>query len=240
MQDQPTVPASALAALAQIILESGTLDDTLRHVCGVAVEVLAADDASVTLMTDGVAKTYGATSELALAADEKQYDAGSGPCLDAGRGNQIVSVPDLAGDDRWSAAKEMAKVGAGCSLSLPLPVQGEAIGALNLYARQVGSFAEVDEARGKEFASYAAVAVANAVSYSSAAEAARHLRAAMEHRGDIEQAKGILIANTGCTPDAAFHLLVQQSQYENRKLRDIAAEIVRIAIRADGSSPRPA
>ena len=60
------------------------------------------------------------------------------------------------------------------------------------------------------------------------------MRAAMEHRAVIEQAKGILIGSLGCDPDAAFGLLVQQSQHENRKLREIAALI------AVASSPCPA
>ena len=34
------------------------------------------------------------------------------------------------------------------------------------------------------------------------------------------------MARAGCDADTAFGLMVQQSQYENRKLRDIAAELV--------------
>jgi AmiR/NasT family two-component response regulator len=53
-----------------------------------------------------------------------------------------------------------------------------------------------------------------------------NLAAAMEHRGVIEQAKGILMATNGCSPDEAFVRLRQRSQAENRKLRDIAVAIV--------------
>ena len=41
----------------------------------------------------------------------------------------------------------------------------------------------------------------------------------------IEQAKGVIMAATQCSPDAAFALLVAQSQAENRKLREIAMEL---------------
>jgi AmiR/NasT family two-component response regulator len=51
----------------------------------------------------------------------------------------------------------------------------------------------------------------------------------------IEQAKGILAAQTGCHPDEAFNLLRTASQRSNVKVRDLAAEIVRSA--ADGHSP---
>ncbi len=54
---------------------------------------------------------------------------------------------------------------------------------------------------------------------------------AMESRARIEQAKGIIMARTGVDEDAAFGLLRAQSQAENRKLRDVAEEIVRLATR---------
>jgi AmiR/NasT family two-component response regulator len=52
------------------------------------------------------------------------------------------------------------------------------------------------------------------------------LKQAMRSRAVIEQAKGVIIGATRCTPDEAFDLLRQQSQHQNRKLHDIAAEIV--------------
>jgi AmiR/NasT family two-component response regulator len=51
------------------------------------------------------------------------------------------------------------------------------------------------------------------------------LHAATEHRATIEQAKGIIMSTTQCSPEAAFALLVAQSQAENRKLREITAEL---------------
>jgi AmiR/NasT family two-component response regulator len=41
----------------------------------------------------------------------------------------------------------------------------------------------------------------------------------------IEQAKGVIMSTMHCGPDAAFAVLVAQSQRENRKLREIAAEL---------------
>lgn len=230
MSVHPDIPVGALAALARHVVGHAALDDVLRHVCQVTLDVVGGDDASVTLVTDGAPRTLGAIGELSVAADEEQYRAGGGPRLDAAQANQLVAVKDLADDERWPAAAGMARAGARSSLSLPLPVQGETIGALNLYGREPKAFDDRAESLGREFAAYAAVAVANAVSFSTAAEAARNLRAAMEHRAVIEQAKGILIASTGLDEDAVFNLLVQQSQHENRKLREIAAEIVQRAI----------
>lgn len=51
------------------------------------------------------------------------------------------------------------------------------------------------------------------------------LLAAMEHRAVIEQAKGVIMNTMHCSADAAFAVLVAQSQAQNRKVREIAAEI---------------
>jgi hypothetical protein len=48
----------------------------------------------------------------------------------------------------------------------------------------------------------------------------------MESRAVIEQAKGIIMAANRCSPEAAFDILRRASQHQNRKLRDIAEEIV--------------
>jgi AmiR/NasT family two-component response regulator len=48
----------------------------------------------------------------------------------------------------------------------------------------------------------------------------------MSSRATIEQAKGVVMARHRCSPDEAFHLLVQESQHKNRKLRDVAADLV--------------
>jgi hypothetical protein len=52
------------------------------------------------------------------------------------------------------------------------------------------------------------------------------LRTAMESRAVIEQAKGIIMLQRRCTAEQAFDSLVLTSQRTNRKLRDIAEQIV--------------
>jgi len=52
------------------------------------------------------------------------------------------------------------------------------------------------------------------------------LRAALETRPVIDQAKGMLIGEHGCSPDEAFEMLSHASQRANRKVRDIAKAMV--------------
>ena len=66
------------------------------------------------------------------------------------------------------------------------------------------------------------------------------IREALETRDVIGQAKGVIMAALSCSPDEAFNLLRQQSQHENRKLVDVAIEVVKRATSPfDGPYTRP-
>jgi AmiR/NasT family two-component response regulator len=54
-----------------------------------------------------------------------------------------------------------------------------------------------------------------------------NLHAGLEARAVIEQAKGILHAELGVSPDEAFRLLSRYSQNTNRRVRRLAADLVR-------------
>ena len=63
-----------------------------------------------------------------------------------------------------------------------------------------------------------------------------HLRRALETRDVIGQAKGVLKVTMSCTADQAFAMLVHKSQQTNRKLAEIATEIVDGAERSAAST----
>jgi hypothetical protein len=107
-------------------------------------------------------------------------------------------------------------------LSFQLYVQGDNLGALNLYSREPNSFDEESEHVGVLFAAHAALAY-------SAAQTEAQLNVAVSTRDLIGQAKGILIERHHITGDRAFAALVRISQDTNRKLRDVAAQLVQLA-----------
>lgn len=63
-----------------------------------------------------------------------------------------------------------------------------------------------------------------------------NLERALESRDRIGQAKGILMVMLRCDAAHAFEILRKQSQHENRKLTDVADEVV---LRAERRPVRP-
>ena len=138
-------------------------------------------------------------------------------------------ITDIDTERRWPPfTKTAAAHGVRSTLSLPLRVGADSIGALNLYSRSVNGF-EVDDAVAGVFAAQAAVLLENARAYWAAHTLSEQLEEALKSRAVIEQAKGILIARHGYTDEEAFQHLSRESQETNTKLRDIAQRTVATA-----------
>src|SRR3954451_8337444 len=60
-----------------------------------------AEATSITLVRNDKAFTAAYDGEMALAADELQYEQGYGPCMDAGRGGVVLRVDDRHAEQRW-------------------------------------------------------------------------------------------------------------------------------------------
>jgi len=218
--------------LAGIVLVDRELNDVLSDITGAARRAMpGAEAASITLIRGDEAFTAAYDGQMALDADELQYERGYGPCLDAGRAGQVFLVEDMATEQRWpDYARHAAAHGVGSSLSVPLPFQSATIGALNTYSTQPQAMGEDDVLIAEDVASWVAVAVNTAHAAAATREELAHLRTAMISRAVIEQAKGILIERYKITEDQAFTLLTHASQHTNVKLRVLADELVHTGV----------
>jgi GAF domain-containing protein len=165
--------------------------------------------------------------ERAEQVDEIQYAEGHGPCLQALRTGVPIEVDDLAGEQRWPGFRDRAlRAGVGSSLSYPLEIDGDFLGVLNLYGFTPHAFTPEERRDVEIFAAQAAGA--SAVMHRQARQEAtmKDLERALASRTTIDQAIGILMAQQRCDATAAFDLLRSHSRNTNRKLRDVAADIV--------------
>ncbi|GAA1133552.1 ANTAR domain-containing protein [Nocardioides aquiterrae] len=78
----------------------------------------------------------------------------------------------------------------------------------------------------RRFADAARAFARSATDYQVMAEEIMNLRRALTSRATIDQAKGIVMAERRCTPEAAFEVLAALSQDTNVKLIDVAAALV--------------
>jgi GAF domain-containing protein len=214
-------------ALCSFFIDEGTLGDTLLKVANLACEVGPADLAGITMLVEGELKTGVFTNPEAPEIDRSQYDSGQGPCIDAFGEGKAFYIHSMERETRWpDFTKSALAHGVLSTLSLPISARGEPVAALNLYSHQEHAFNDTDAERLQTFALQAGIVLTNVQVYWDARQLSQNLKQAMESRTVIDFAIGILMAPGGLQPDDAFTVLVKASQRENRKVRDIAQEIV--------------
>lgn len=223
----PERTQAALDELGLTLLDAESTHSVLQKVVDLVCSVMPEGvDASITLVRDGQATTAAYTGQLARDLDELQYEMGYGPCMEAAVGGYPIRITDGRIEDRWpSYMPTFLERGALSSLAVPVPA-AHPTAALNVYAIDTDAFTDADVRTAAHFASYAAVALANMDALENARDLAENLQAAMRFRSVIEQAKGILMERHKLTADQAFRLLAETSMHTNRKVRDVAENLV--------------
>lgn len=218
----------ALEGLTAVLRQEDDFRILLWHVClQVRHAIPGVGEASVTLVSADEPHTASSTSDVVGDLDGDQYRLGDGPCLQAVRTGKIVRTSVSDAVERWpDFARGARAAGFGSFLAAPLVADDEYSGAINCYGRQDDGFAEI-EAQLLELYTAAVEAVFRVYHrYVHARETAEHLRTALSSRAVIDQAKGMLMAIRQIDADDAFALLVEQSQRENTKLREVAEQFV--------------
>jgi ANTAR domain-containing protein/GAF domain-containing protein len=243
----PEQPSDALRQVAVMFAELGeqlasadsaSAFDALTQVA--ARRVPGTDAASITMYRNNRFSTVASTSDRARHADAIQYELRSGPCLDAVVDNTLYQPDDLRHDDRWPeyGTRVNRELGWTSMLSFrlfPELASVEVVAGLNLYAERAHAFDAAAVQVGLLLATHGAMAIAADVNRAQAED----LKRALGTNREIGVAVGMLMSHHRLTRDQAFDLLRVASQHQNRKLRDIAAEVAEsgtLPLRA-GESP---
>lgn len=195
---------------------------TLRDIVSSAIRLIpGVDEGSISVvLARKTLMSQAPSGELPRIVDALQEETGQGPCLDAVYEQETVRVSDMSTEQRWPKfSARAAEAGAAGMLSLQLYVEGDNLGAVNLYARRSGALNDESEHVGRLFAAHAGVAYA-------AAKKEADLDQALQTRELIGQANGILMERHRITAQQAFTLLVAASQRRQIKLRDLAEDLV--------------
>lgn len=215
--------AHTLTELARRLQGLGGPDEVLTETVTAAVAfVPGSEHGSIAELRDHGRRVVhrAASSDLPMRMAALTQQVGQGPCWDAIRGGRVVRVDDLTDEHRWPQfSRRAAELGTRSVLSIQLYVDYHDLGALNLYSGRPGAFTDEAEDIGLVLAAHAAIAYADA-------RRAANLQAALDTRGSIGRATGIVMERYQLGVDQAFAVLVRLSQQSNRKLHDVAAQIV--------------
>jgi GAF domain-containing protein len=222
----------SLAGLSRLAADRLLLEDLLTQVATYAVQAIpGADGAGLTLLEEDRADTIVATAPFVTEVDDIQYGMEQGPCISAAREGQTVMSGSLGGDPRWPRfGGRVARLGVHSVVSLPLITPDGVVGAMNVYAHDKNVFDDRAAELGEIFAAPAAIAVHNAHVLAQTRRLADKLQSALEVRGVIDRAVGIVMSRSGSTEHEALERLRSLSQHEHRKLAEVARQIVEEAV----------
>ena len=227
-----TIPAEPsakeFARLARELAELHGVLPTVEAVVHRAVEVVPCDWAAVAV-TDHLTwrpARLSASNDPELADVIAKIAGGCGvsPGIAAFDSGTAVVVHDLADDERFPeyAAQMLARTGVRSVVSHGLRLGGETIGVMTCYARCPELFDDAAVERAQVLAQHAVIAI----EASLADDRADNLEAALARSRTIGAAVGILVERYRLTPDGAFAVLARLSQNHNRKVADVAAELL--------------
>jgi GAF domain-containing protein len=232
MADQRLL-TQTLSEFASTLVKDFSISDVLHDLAERATAVVGADSAGVSLQQAGHLRFATALDERCSNLERVQESEQAGPCVDALRRGEAIAVADLAeAVGGWGNYGQAArKAGIAAILGVPMRLDGEKIGTLNIYSntRRQWSGEDLDAAR--VLADIATSYVINASKLAQQRRINEQLQEALDSRIVIEQAKGILAAERGISIDEAFELLRQHARSHRAALRSVAEAVVSLGLR---------
>jgi hypothetical protein len=215
--------AEAMAALARELSVVEGLEALLTSVANAAVDTVpGAEYAGISqIRGQRVLEPRIHTDDVVRRINETQTETGEGPCLASIYGpDPVIRMANAGDESRWPAFAERAKdFGITSGLSFRLYAGSHITGSLSLWSRSPDAFDDESVVMGELFATHAGIALRNAANDLD-------LNEALRNRDVIGQAKGLLIERFKINENQAFAMLVDFSQREHVKLRDVAAGLM--------------
>jgi transcriptional regulator with GAF, ATPase, and Fis domain len=219
--------AERVAELARLLLDDEVSDTPLHELTTLALELIPGSAAAGVVAASDTSWAFTGSPPAIADLHRAQVQSGAGPVAEAIRHGEARRIDDTGSEQRWpTVCAAMADIGLNSCLVLPIRTDRKPGGALAVYGQSQDAFAGAGQDLALLFAAQGGVAIRNAAAYRNCRQLVANLQIALESRAVIEQAKGILVAEYGCHPEVAFKELSRISQSTNRKLREIATDLV--------------
>lgn len=155
-----------------------------------------------------------------------QLRSEDGPIPTAMRTHAPVRADDLLHDSRWPRYRASA-LGTGIRASVTLPFRREGVMVtMTLYRLRPGGLEHSAEGPSAVLGKLLTDTVARDRRYYEALATVDQLSTALRSRAVVDQACGIVMHVMGCDAQTAFDVLRRISQHSNRKLSDLARDVV--------------
>jgi GAF domain-containing protein len=214
-----------------LLLNTPEFSQFLLGLATISASQLGGDGApvacTVTVERDGALSTFAYSSEEGRRLDETQYAFGIGPCLAALREQRSVLIDDLQLDQRWAPyTYAVAKLGVRSVLAVPIRTEPLSQAALNCYAHAVHAFDPETVKLVEDQAASMSRILRLALRLHAPEVFSEDLRAALKSRAVVDAAIALVMLQARGGRDGALDLLQAAAASGNRRIQEIAREIV--------------
>jgi GAF domain-containing protein len=222
--------AGVFVEIADTLVDDFDVIEFLQLVADRCVSVVGVSAAGL-MLTDlrGALRLVAASSEEIKLLELFQLQSDQGPCLECFHTGRPVIITDLSGLEahRWPRfAAEAVRTGFMSVHALPMRLRDEVIGALNLFHREPSGLTDDTLAVAQALADVATIGLMQERVIRRAGVLAEQLQSALQSRILIEQAKGVIAERHGTSVGEAFEILRNAARSGNRRLSDVATDVV--------------
>jgi hypothetical protein len=205
-------------------------------VCAASLSAVQVSGAALTVAPrPGAGHVMCATGQVSEVLAELELTLGEGPCQDASIGGGPVLAADLSAADmavRWPGfALAARQAGAAAIFAFPLQIGAIRVGVLELYRSEPGALSMGELGDALVLADTAAVLLLEGQDTAAGSAGlqpgpgGQALDLAL-HRAEVDQATGMLSEQLGVGIDEAFIRLRAFAYAQEKRLTDVAREIV--------------
>jgi GAF domain-containing protein len=222
-----------LAEFASTLVASYDVASVLADLTNRLTLVLGLIGCGVTMAKDGRLEYVTGVPEKIAALEREQTQSQVGPCVTAYQTGEIVVVDDLLDRaEQWPSVHAVAEgLGVRSMAGIPMHLDGESIGAIDLYSSAPRHWTDRDLAAAIVMANMATVYILNASLFDKQRRLAEQLQSALESRVVIEQAKGVLANEYSISVDDAFERMRRHARAHSASVRAVAQAVVAVGLR---------
>ena len=222
MPDDILSVASELVEITRLVADDDFGATMARFVTRIVRTVPGCDDAIITVRSATGVETVHSSRDLGF------DPLVPGPIVEAVTFAEPRRLDDVALDQRWPAfGTQFVNAGYRSCLCLPVSTPGEETAVVTLLSKEPDRFGESAYDVVLLLTLHAGVAFENASVFHDHRELVTQLRTALRTRSLVGQAQGLLMRHFDYDSAHAFEVLKRASQNSNRKLRDLAALLVK-------------